>query len=73
MNEKEIIKKALGILIHLSELGGRAKSQGKNQANIKDADYYQTKREHLKDIIIKHYKNPKLLGRELSKLKDNLK
>ena len=73
MNEKEIIKKALGILIHLSELGGRAKSQGKNQANIKDADYYQTKREHLKDIIIKHYKNPKLLERELSELKYNRK
>ena len=73
MNEKEIIKKALGILIHLSELGGRAKPQGKNQVNIKDSDYYQAKREHLKDIIIKHYKNPKLLERELSKLKDNLK
>ena len=48
MNEKEIIKKALGILIHLSELGGRAKSRGKNQVNIIDADYYQAKREHLK-------------------------
>ena len=73
MNEKEIIKKALGILIHLSELGGRAKFQGKNQVNIKDVDYFQAKREHLKDIIIKHYKNPKLLERELSELKYNLK
>ena len=73
MDEKKIIKKALGILIHLSELCGRAKYQGKNQVNIKDADYYQAMREHLKDIIIKHYKNPKLLERELSKLKDNLK
>ena len=73
MGEKEIIKKALGILIHLSELSGRAKSQGENQVNIKDADYYQAKREHLKDIIIKHYKNPKLLEGELFKLKDNLK
>tara|TARA_B100001027_G_C16228773_1_gene313512 strand:+ start:891 stop:1112 length:222 start_codon:yes stop_codon:yes gene_type:complete len=73
MNEYEIIKKALGILIHLSELGGRAKSKGKNQVNIKDADYYQAKREHLKDTIMKHYKNPKLLERELTKLKDNLK
>ena len=72
MNEKEIIKKALGILIHLSELGGRAKSQGKNQVNIKDAEYYQTKREHLKDVIIKHYKNPKFIERELSELKYNL-
>ena len=73
MNENEIIKKALGILIHLSELGGRAKSKGKNQVNIKDANYYQAKREHLIYIIIKHYKNPKLLERELTKLKDNLK
>ena len=73
MDEKEIIKKALGILIHLSELGGRAKSQSKNQVNIKDVDYYQAKREHLKDIIINHYKNPKLLERELSELKYNLK
>ena len=73
MDEKEIIKKALGILIHLSELGGRAKSQSKNQVNIKDVDYYQAKREYLKDIIINHYKNPKLLERELFKLKDNLK
>ncbi len=73
MNEKEIIKKALGILIHLSELGGRAKSQSKNQAIIKDADYYQKKREYLKGLIVKHYQDPKSLEKELSKLKYNKK
>ena len=73
MNEKEIIKKALGILIHLSELGGRAKTQNKDQAIIKDADYFQAKREYLKDIIIKYYQDPISLERELSKLKYNLK
>tara|TARA_B100000900_G_scaffold350142_1_gene316577 strand:+ start:4334 stop:4555 length:222 start_codon:yes stop_codon:yes gene_type:complete len=73
VNEKEIIKKALGILIHLSELSGRAKSQSKNQAIIKDADYYQAKREYLKGLIIKYYRDPKSLEKELSKLKYNKK
>ena len=66
MNEKEVIKKPLWILIHLSELGGRAKSQSRNQAIIKDADYYQAKRECLKGLIINHYQDPKSLEKELS-------
>ena len=64
MNDrKRLLKKALGILIHLSELSGRTKFQHKNDHDLNSVDYYLLKREELKKLIINYKINKKnILG-----------
>ena len=67
MNDKKrLLKKALGILIHLSELSGRTKFQHKNDHDLNSVDYYLLKREELKKLIINYADNLDELNEELS-------
>tara|TARA_B100001113_G_scaffold69264_1_gene53631 strand:+ start:1668 stop:1889 length:222 start_codon:yes stop_codon:yes gene_type:complete len=67
MNDKKrLLKKALGILIHLSELSGRTKSQHKKNHDLNSADYYLLRREELKKLIINYADNLDGLNKELS-------
>ena len=73
---KNPLKKALGILIHLSELSGKAKSfsgiNNDDDYNSKGVDYYQTKREELKKLIIDCHSDIKVLDEKLIQFKNNL-
>ena len=67
MNDKKrLLKKALGILIHLSELSGRTKFQHKKNHDLNSTDYYLLKREELKKLIINYADNLEGLSKELS-------
>tara|TARA_B100000579_G_C22367657_1_gene636796 strand:+ start:281 stop:502 length:222 start_codon:yes stop_codon:yes gene_type:complete len=66
MNDKKrLLKKALGILIHLSELSGRAKFHHKKNHDLNSVDYYLSKREKLKKLIINYADDAKKLNEEL--------
>ena len=73
---KNPLKKALGILIHLSELSGKAKSfrrsNNDDDNNFKDVDYYQTKREELKKLIIDCHSDIEVLDEKLIQFKNDL-
>ena len=67
MNDKKrLLKKALGILIHLSELSGRTKFHHKKNHDLNSVDYYLLKREELKKLIINYADNLERLNKELS-------
>ena len=66
MNDKKrLLKKALGILIHLSELSGRTKFYHKKNHDLNSVDYYLLKREELKKLIINYADDAKKLSEEL--------
>ena len=65
-NKKKLLKKALGILIHLSELSGRVKTSQQNDINFKSVAYYQSKREILKDLIINNSDNLQTFEEQLN-------
>ena len=65
-NKKKLLKKALGILIHLSELSGRVKTSQQNNINFKSVAYYQSKREILKDLIINNSDNLQTFEEQLN-------
>ena len=66
MNDKKrLLKKALGILIHLSELSGRTKFHHKKNHDLNSVDYYLLKREELKKLIIYYADDAKKLNEEL--------
>ena len=68
-------KQALAILIHLSEMSGRFVSNntklGKNKKSEK-LEYYRSKRENLKELIIKHWNHSHVLKVELKKFQSSL-
>ena len=63
-------------MIHLSELSGKAKSfrrsNNDDDNNFKDVDYYQTKREELKKLIIDCHSDIEVLDEKLIQFKNNL-
>ena len=69
MEDKKILKKALGILIHLSEHRGKNKDKKKTDKN----KYYQKKSEELKKILILHWEDSKGLKINLDKFQRSLK
>ena len=71
-NKKKLLKKALGILIHLSELSGRMKTSQQNNINFKSVAYYQSKREILKDLIINNSDNLQIFEEQLNLFKSEL-
>ena len=66
------MKKALGILIHLSELSGRTKSDHKNGHDFKSPNYYQSKREQLKELIINYSDDIKIFNEKLISFQSEL-
>tara|TARA_B100001113_G_scaffold333663_1_gene311704 strand:- start:208 stop:441 length:234 start_codon:yes stop_codon:yes gene_type:complete len=71
-NKKKLLKKALGILIHLSELSGRVKTSQQNDINFKSVAYYQSKREILKDLIINNSDNLQIFEEQLNLFQSEL-
>ena len=71
-NKKKLLKKALGILIHLSELSGRVKTGQQNDINFKSVAYYQSKREILKDLIINNSDNLQIFEEQLNLFQSEL-
>ena len=71
-NKKKLLKKALGILIHLSELSGRVKTSQQNDINLKSVSYYQSKREILKDLIINNSDNLQIFEEQLNLFQNEL-
>tara|TARA_Y100000748_G_C15410734_1_gene455303 strand:- start:490 stop:723 length:234 start_codon:yes stop_codon:yes gene_type:complete len=71
-NKKKLLKKALGILIHLSELSGRVKTSQQNNINFKSVAYYQSKREILKDLIINNSDNLQIFEEQLNLFQSEL-
>ena len=71
-NKKKLLKKALGILIHLSELSGRVKTSQQNDINFKSVAYYQSKREILKDLIINNSDNLQIFEEQLNLFQNEL-
>ena len=71
-NKKKLLKKALGILIHLSELSGRVKISQQNNINFKSAAYYHSKREILKDLIINNSDNLQIFEEQLNLFQNEL-
>ena len=71
-NKKKLLKKALGILIHLSELSGRVKTSQQNNINFKSVAYYQSKREILKDLIINNSDNLQTFEEQLNLFQSEL-
>ena len=71
-NKKKLLKKALGILIHLSELSGRVKTSQQNDINFKSVAYYQSKREILKDLIINNSDNSQIFEEQLNLFQSEL-
>tara|TARA_Y100001968_G_C19008866_1_gene549546 strand:- start:241 stop:462 length:222 start_codon:yes stop_codon:yes gene_type:complete len=71
-SKKKLLKKALGILIHLSELSGRAKSDHKNAHGFKSPNYYQSKREQLKELIINYSDDIKIFNEKLISFQSEL-
>ena len=74
MNDN-IQKQALAILIHLSEMSGRFVSNNAKLGNDKNSEkleYYRSKRESLKDLIIKYWNHSHVLKVELKKFKKSL-
>ena len=69
MEEKQTLKKALGILIHLSEL--RAKNR--NEKNYEQSVYFQQKSEELKNILIHNWEDHIRLKMRLSIFQKSLK
>jgi len=69
LEHKAILKKALGILIHLSEHRGK----NRDNKNLEKSNYFQNKSEELKDIIIQNWDIPSLLKIKLDNFQKSLK
>lgn len=69
LEHKAILKKALGILIHLSEQRGK----NRDNKNLEKSNYSQNKSEELKDIIIQNWDDPDLLKIKLNNFQKSLK
>ena len=69
LEHKTILKKALGILIHLSEQRGK----NRDNKNLEKSNYSQNKSEELKDIIIQNWDDPDLLKIKLNNFQKSLK
>ncbi len=69
MEHKAILKKALGILIHLSEHRGK----NRDEKNCEQSNYFQQKSEELKDILIHNWDNLMRLKIKVNNFQKSLK
>ena len=69
LEEKNILKKALGTLIHLSDYRGKNRIEKNSEKSV----YFQQKSEELKDIIIHNWDDLICLKLKLSIFQKSLK